>query len=136
MQQRPVFAAADQVKIYKMTGSTAELPILIVMINSFLHYQSCPVMADNLNLQLSAQFQRVFCCFSELGPEACLYLLNTGAMKRMLKLFLTQKIELDPRMTDIPLFHIESNQSQNFLSRNQSVSLDTKVPLNDRKHSA
>jgi hypothetical protein len=52
--------------------------------------------------------------FAELGPEACLYLLNTGSLYRFLKLILHQKVEPSKKMADVPLFHIEypANQKQ------------------------
>lgn len=93
VEEQPVFTSAEQVKIYRLSGSTVELPTLIILINSFLHYQSSSQMHENLNFQVSAQFQRVICYFAELGPEAALYLLNTGCFNRFLNLFYNQPFE-------------------------------------------
>jgi hypothetical protein len=53
---KPIFTPAQQVKVYKMHGLTQELPTLIVMINSFLHFQASPIMLENCNYLMSAQF--------------------------------------------------------------------------------
>ena len=104
---KPVFTPATPVKVYKMRALTIELPTLIVMINSFLHYQSSPVMLENYNYYLSAQFQRVISKFAELGPECSLYLLNTGCLYRFLRLYLHTKFESDKKLSELPLFTIE-----------------------------
>lgn len=104
-----------------MTGTTVELPVLIIMINSFLHYQASPAMLENLNLEMSAQFQRVICSFAELGSEASLYLLNTGSLHRFLKLLLHKKVEVgDKKMNEVPLFWLEqpAGMKQQYLTRN------------------
>ena len=72
----PVFTQADSVKIYKMSAVNTEIPVLIVMINSFIHYQGSSNFFENW--VSSSQFQRVFSAFTDLGKAACLYLLKTG----------------------------------------------------------
>jgi hypothetical protein len=90
-------------------------------------------MLENFNYFMSAQFQRVISSFAELGPETSLYLLHTGCLHRFLKLVLHQKVETDKKMNEVPLFHMEQSQKELYLTRNQSSSLDTKVPVADRK---
>jgi hypothetical protein len=47
VEEQPVFTSAEQVKIYRLSGSTVELPTLIILINSFLHYQCSSQMREN-----------------------------------------------------------------------------------------
>lgn len=81
---------------------------------------------------MSAQFQRVICYFAELGPEAALYLLNTGCFNRFLNLFYGQPNE-DQRLNEVPLFQLEQTNQKQCLTRNASLSQNAKILLLDRK---
>lgn len=85
-------------------------------------------MYENLNMELSAQFQRVICSFAELGPEACLYLLHSGCLHRFIKLILNKKPEqADKLLNSVPLYWFDNSEDK-FIMRNQET-LDAKVPI-------
>jgi hypothetical protein len=51
-----VYTGADNVNVIKMAGPSDSLPVLIAVINAFLHLQASPVMEENCNIDISAQF--------------------------------------------------------------------------------
>ena len=67
-------------------GSKPELPMLIMFINSFLHYQGSPALLQNF--AMSIHLHSVVYHFAELGPIARLYLLKTKTLGRLTRMLL------------------------------------------------
>ena len=80
-----VYSSCPKVRqVVLQKGVSKDLPMLIVLINSFLHFQVSNEMLQNF--AISSIFQSVICHFSELGPVARLYLLKTKTLNRLLRI--------------------------------------------------
>jgi len=59
--------------------------MLVILINSFLHFQASAQLLEKL--QISSYFHSLISHFASLGPVARLYLLKTGTLNRQLQIF-------------------------------------------------
>ena len=98
------------------------MPVLILMINSFIHLGVSPHYFNQW--RLAAQFYQVFAHFSEIGELARLYLLKCRTMGRFLDMFFSgyggdkSKVEVTENyrcnsLTHIPLFILEKELYMN-----------------------
>jgi len=81
-----VCSGCAEVTLIKLSGNTAKLPKLIIMINAYLH-MSTAVHALR-NYSATGLLWAVISAFSMLGDSARLYLLSTHTLGRLLDVFL------------------------------------------------
>ena len=86
-EPQQIYTPSSYVDVFMMKhGSKPELPMLIVFINSFLHWQGSPELIHNF--AMSIHLHSVVFHFAELGPIARLYLLKTKTLGRLTRLLL------------------------------------------------
>lgn len=93
-----LYSAAAQVNVLSYNEQLpSKIPTLVAFINSFLHFQSSPLILERF--LLTAQFQALIGHFATIGPMTRLYLLKTGTLSRMLRLLFvnpTTRVGLTP----------------------------------------
>ena len=106
------------------------------MINSFLHFQ----ISENVlhNFDFSSSLHSVLSHFSDLGPEARLYLLKTKTLSRMLRLLLQNTITpgevnyLNQMMPVLEVVRTNEQEGGYLTPNNLYSSFDQKVFLKER----
>lgn len=89
--QQPVYSQSEKVEMFQLTSDHEQAtPSLIILINSFLHYQTSLHLLQNF--EFSSNLHAVIAHFASLGPEARLYLLKTRTLSRLLRLLLQNTI--------------------------------------------
>lgn len=84
----PIYTRCDKVHFIQVkSGYDKGIPILVSLINSFLHFQTSPYMLSNISF--SQHLHGVVAHFANLGRIARNYLLKTRTLPRLLRLLLT-----------------------------------------------
>jgi len=89
----PVISGCLSPEVITLTGSTKELPMIVIFINSVLHLQTSKYYQQKS--VFCAQFHQLLSHFAELGKGARLYLLKTKTLGRLLRTFLNGAIASD-----------------------------------------
>lgn len=137
-EENQIYSPCKQVRVVtiKVNNTNNKLPMLVLLINSFLHLQVSKLAIHRI-LQCS-MFHSVINHFAELGSIARLYLLKTKTMSRLLHIFLNTKngssYHSNERfMTNkIPLFKLDFPNGM-YLVPNTQPDLDSKVRSQERK---
>lgn len=80
-----VYSSASEITVASFGEQLpSKIPTLVSFINSFLHFQSSPLILERF--LLTAQFHSLIGHITTVGPMTRLYLLKTGALSRMLRL--------------------------------------------------
>lgn len=87
----PVFSQSEKVEMFCLSSDHEQAtPSLIILINSFLHYQTSEHLLQNF--EFSSNMHAVIAHFASLGPETRLYLLKTRTLSRLLRMLLQNTI--------------------------------------------
>ena len=88
LQNRPIYTRCERVHMLQIrSGHDQRLPLLVTLINAFLHYQTSPHL--HANVSFSQHLHAVVAHFASLGPIARQYLLKTHTLSRLLRILLT-----------------------------------------------
>lgn len=82
----PIYSQCERVNILEIKSCESGVPILIPLINAFLHFQTSQDVLDNWHY--TSNLHGVVSHFANLGPWARLYLLRTRTLSRLLRLLL------------------------------------------------
>jgi len=125
-------SACPNPEVITLNGSSAELPILIIFINSLLHLQSSKWMMDKLDF--SSQFHQLLSHFAELGRGSRVYLLKCKTLGRLLDTFLHKQITNEEQVlllqSLVPIILIKKNQM--YLRPNSLVNADGKISRKEK----
>ena len=125
------------------SGSSPGLPLLVIIINAFLHIQSSSLLQSSVNF--SHHLNAFIAHFASLGPVARLYLLKTRTFARQLKLLLTynnsanlpqpQVDEAETMYEKVPLIEVMRDDSEHgggYLTPNMMVGNEQKLSFKER----
>ena len=78
-------SSCEELSVVTLKHHNAQLPIIVVMMNSFIHLASSSLCQKSV--LICGQFYMVFSHFAELGTSARHYLLKTKCLGRLLDVF-------------------------------------------------
>ena len=81
-----ICSGCSQLNLIRIKAHTAQIPKLLVLMNSFIHMSTSSYCLRNF--KMTGQFWSIFSNFSVLGDQARLYLLQTGTLGRLIDIFL------------------------------------------------
>ena len=85
---KKVYTRCERVHVFQLrSGHNQKLPMLVTLINSFLHYQTSAHLSANVSF--SQHLHAVVAHFASLGPVARQYLLKMHTLSRLLRILLS-----------------------------------------------